>query len=602
VPPIFSDIAELFVYFITNINNLESIQGLRINGGLNMFEFGKTWLAVMNQSKVDLNLSFVPNSDHEDLFFDDEIPFLRLMYAKFDGGLLDFFKLENFSQLKQPIKATDFIDVIMKVPEKDMHEIVPVLELAVSSSAPRWFPRREELLQLLRTSSYFFWEDVLFDLPLASIESIIKLVGRPEEIYAGYSLSTVLNRDPFDPAILQLIYDVKLGGVSESDPLHPHYSGGPNYFFSVGTPEALKWLLNISGDEKSRMQLKETDDRHRTAVMHYYSDRRPELVEALVDHFGQDSTFLFSFPTKDTFLEYAYCCGNYEDVELLKRGVEATGLNNIAPDTRAIFLWYLCKWESAANMLEPLLMRLYWIDLIISDGVEIDFYAKRKSVLVRLTSLPNSASRFYDLWHTFRPMIVRQVREKKLQLPTLIVSFYLMIWDCEDLQPSAADFFCAFFEDLVRITSEAGHCTTAILLTDLQEVPKGGVGRSLFDICHRIDFAVENSQLHSKCAKKMVEVTLRHLFQGTTAEILSTFISIWIDFATEDALLFKKNSMNVVDLICDERLAPYLDNLETVILKLVQRGGRLTHVDVRDLNLEAYQIYKEALRSVKQST
>jgi hypothetical protein len=60
----------------------------------------------------------------------------------------------------------------------------------------------------------------------------------------------------------------------------------------------------------------------------------------------------------------------------------------------------------------------------------------------------------------------------------------------------------------------------------------------------------------------------------------------------------KMNSKNVMDAICGENAAPLLQDLEALILKLVQRGGRLTAENALGMDVEAVEIYREALATI----
>jgi hypothetical protein len=252
---------------------------------------------------------------------------------------------------------------------------------------------------------------------------VIKYVGHPEDVQCPESADVValaLSRQAFDPAIMKLIYRGKLAGALESN-LSPPEGALETYFHYPETPEAIHWLLEFLGDEESRKQLLKANGRteHRTAVVNYFNNAHPELAKAVVDHFGDDCEFLFSFPNdRDKFLAFANTCADSNDLELLKRGVEATGLNNIAPETRAMFLGSLCGKLFFNNATVDSMMLHYWVD-VVSQGPEPDFFTSpfhnpKSCVLLQIAGISNSASLLYEMWVKFRPMIIRQAREKKL--------------------------------------------------------------------------------------------------------------------------------------------------------------------------------------------
>jgi hypothetical protein len=103
---------------------------------------------------------------------------------------------------------------------------------------------------------------------------------------------------------------------------------------------------------------------------------------------------------------------------------------------------------------------------------------------------------------------------------------------------------------------------------------------------------------HSKHAAMLAEKTLGQ--QTQSEHNLSTLVSLWIDHATDEALRFQLNSKNIVDTLFEE-LAPSISNLEELLKKLVQRGGRFSIDHTQDRDLEASQIYTEVLRSIPNS-
>jgi hypothetical protein len=182
--------------------NLKSITGLRI-GRTDWLAFGVKWLASENSATIGLNLSFDPDSEAQiEAYLGEKIPLLRLMYRGFEGGLANFFKLEAFKPLQNPIEASHFVEVLIEGTFQDANQILPLLELAVSESAPPWFPRRDRLLEMLRTSASPLWDRIAIRLPLEAIASIARLVGLPEEINAPEALRWLLEHLGDDEAEL----------------------------------------------------------------------------------------------------------------------------------------------------------------------------------------------------------------------------------------------------------------------------------------------------------------------------------------------------------------------------------------------------------------
>jgi hypothetical protein len=167
------------------------------------------------------------------------------------------------------------------------------------------------------------------------------------------------------------------------------------------------------------------------------------------------------------------------------------------------------------------------------------------------------------------------------------------------------NFYCDFVEELVRISSESGQGTTAPILsrvvsTGRRALPLSGVEGHLFDICYRVEFSSENSQWHAKYATQLIQLTLA-MYPAVNPETFSSLICLWIDFATKESLLQLSHGRNILDHLCLVSTAKNLDDLESLIQKVVKLGGCLTSEDAPGINLEAAEIYREARRALKQS-
>jgi hypothetical protein len=411
-------------------------------------------------------------------------------------------------------------------------------------------------------------------MPLKWLEPMIRLVGDPQPIRCPGAVAFGLKRVPFDPAVMKLIYDLKLGGVSDSNPLPLDEILVPSYFYRVGTPEAVKWLLELVGDEESRKQLMQANKKteNLTPLLEYLHDDKPQLMQALVDHFGDDSDFLFSFPhNHEAFLSFFQFCADSEDLELFKRGVEATGPPNIAPDIRAMVLGSLCKQLLSDTMVETRKMLDYWVD-VVSEGPEPDFYSpsleRDTFVLLQMAEPHHNASRLNDVWVKFRPMIVRQLRDKKRQLSTILVALSpaVSLSEPQALSVPMINFYFEFFEEVARIASEAGHCTTALILSvilDRRLFRMPGVEDAL-EVCRHMDFSAENTQRHSEHAATLAAITL----EKYNPENISKLISLWIDYSNEESLGLRFHmNRNIVDTVCLESVAPHLVDLEALLYK-----------------------------------
>jgi hypothetical protein len=538
------------------------------------------------------------------------------MYLKSNLGFADFFfGTEAFKRLQKPIKATHFVQVLTEGILKDWEGVIVVLELALSQHSPPWFPRSDDIVPILRKSAPFFWINSVSKMPVPLISALVSFLKHPEEIYCPTLVAAGLSRNVFDPDVMKLIYDLKLGGVSESNPLPLNEINEPTYIFRAATPSAVKWLLDLLGDEESRRQLhlsnRKTADRN-PVTNWYYGDRKLKAAE---DHFGTDSSCLISFPNNlNNFVTFGHYCSMFEDLDLLKRAVEATGPNNIAPDTRATFLVLLCGAYATEEVEAHKLMLRYWVD-IISEGPEPDFYfltnlrvdGIEPAALLRIASAQEDMSiDVFDVWVKLRKAVVRQVREKNgLHAEPVAAALLHAIGIIERLnleERHPLDFYCEFFEEMVLLSSAAGNCPTAYILSHLLEhhpMPTAGRQSLVLDFCRIIDFSSENSQWHSKCAKKLIELTLRTKeYTNSTPETLAALISFWIDFLTEEGLHYKHNGLNIVDLICDNTVAPHLVHFEAWLEKIMRLGGRLTSQERHELDIEALELYKEALREI----
>jgi hypothetical protein len=436
--------------YLSSCERLESIRGLKLKKGINWFHFGIKWLSKHHS----LNLTFKCSDEAWITYFDGELPLLRLMHRDSQLDLMEFLTRKDFKQLKKPISAWHFIDVLMEGLLGNSLGVRSVLELALSPSAPRWFPDRNELARVLRTESPLFWAEIVFELPFESIEPLVRLVGPPEEINCIGLILAGMRQSPFDPAVMNLIRDLKLGSCYESR-LALCNILERNFFFEVSSPEQLRWLLEFLDDDQSRFQLTEADEDtgHRTPVLQYCFDGRNDVLQALYDHFGDNATFLFSFPNNmDTFVQLGYYCANYKDLELLKRGVKATGADKISPAVRGILLSFLCKklWPEQKEIHVSMLQ--YWIE-VLSEGPEPDFYASDYiPPLLGIAFAQEEGADLSEVWIRFQKTIFSQVREKKCHMEELVVSFFHKVRSIERLGLAGKypiDFYCNFFEELV---------------------------------------------------------------------------------------------------------------------------------------------------------
>jgi hypothetical protein len=558
-------------------------------------------------------MTFSPHDSKSLHYVRAEVPLVRLMLRESCDLLSGFVRYEQFDQLKQPIKAAHFIELILESFAENAVDVLPVLELAMSESTPRWFPPRDEIVDVLRTSAPIFWHNLLRDFTVQSIESVIKLVGNPHEINFRGVVTAGLQRIPFEPDFMKLVYNLNFSGVCAANLLPLDHIDEPNYFFKVESPEALEWLLKLLGDEECRIQLRLANDstHNRTALVQYYHDSQLDLVQVLLDYFGDESSFLFSFHDDDAkFLSFARFCAVADNLELLKRGVEATGLSNISPGARIIFLGFLCQYANSKNTRREMLN--YWIESVVSDGPEPDFFAQgltKKPALFEMTAPMKSTMPMFQVWVKFRSAITRQVREKNRYADEIVNAFYAMIiFFEEELEAEKIDFYIDLFEELVQISSESGQCPTALVLRSILEkdpefLAMDTLNHRLFDICYRRDFSAQNSKWHSSYAAKLIQESI-HNWKDPKRPIsaASRLVSIWIDFATEESLRTNINSKNAIDTLCNVFLARHLTDLETLIPSLVQRGGRLTSLPCSDIDVEALEIYKDALRSIEEQS
>jgi hypothetical protein len=264
-------------------------------------------------------MTFSPHDSKSLHYVRAEVPLVRLMLRESCDLLSGFVRYEQFDQLKQPIKAAHFIELILESFAENAVDVLPVLELAMSESTPRWFPPRDEIVDVLRTSAPIFWHNLLRDFTVQSIESVIKLVGNPHEINFRGVVTAGLQRIPFEPDFMKLVYNLNFSGVCAANLLPLDHIDEPNYFFKVESPEALEWLLKLLGDEECRIQLRLANDstHNRTALVQYYHDSQLDLVQKTTLATNRRSSSLFmmtmlnSCPLRDfALLLIIWSCSN----------------------------------------------------------------------------------------------------------------------------------------------------------------------------------------------------------------------------------------------------------------------------------------------------
>jgi hypothetical protein len=587
---------------------LERIGGLygEIDGWL---EFCLSWIPAMSDTRIGLNLSMAPitNGKLDSRFgFDKDIPVLLIPTAEI--SFLDFLKEVSSAGLQQQLKPDLLLSFIAQsVRSGGVDELIAFM---LSPNAPPFLPRPQELARLLRTSVITMWS-FISRLSRPTLEAIFKSMGAPE-ISPLSLVGSALSRSEFDPSIMKLFSEINIEGVSDSHMSQSLQDAAENWFVLASTPGAVKWLLNTLSDEKIRKSMVQPvpDGGFFRAVLWYCSLDRMDLVDALVEHFGDDSNFLFSFPDETQFMDFALYCRSKTDLDHLKRAVVATGSDLISPSTRAYVLWYL--WDNPIQNEDTRKMLNYWID-VIAEGSEPDFGSlffnddseEGEPILSKL------ASRGRPL--ELLPILIRFKNAISKQLPHMNVipllthlhqrcASGLEAYYGEPAFDDTFSYFEKLFEDVVRLCISAGISPTAQLLPycyGSDEITPSNYESTLFDLAHRVEFSSDN-QHKAFSAWSIMDYTIQ-LWEGDApAKTIATVLALWIDHVTKESFTFRGRRVSIMDVVLQENVATLIPDLEGVIKKLVGYGVRMSGTpNLEKLDIQAVEIYRDICKSLR---
>jgi hypothetical protein len=584
---------------VSNCPSLERLRGL-IFSAEPWFTRWPEWVsfAATSQTKIGLNLGF---TELEDEFPGSaDVPALSLMVlSESDTHAQHLSRLVD-AGIKQKIDIDQVIEFLFySIANKPFGEFEELVTY-VSSKSPPFLPPPQDLARLIRTSIDICCI-MIRKLPVSTIEAIVKLVGIPE-VSPFYLVYSALERVDFDPSFIKLLYNMNIEGLSESNPLPTHPAEMHQYFSTESSVDGLKWLLRTLGDAKSRECLTFVHPKYfasltkTNAMLDYYMFRRTNLAKTVIQHFCDDSNFLFSFPNESLFESFTLYCA-HNDPDLFQRAVEATSLQLIPPGTRARVMAYFVAHlddEKFDSLLE------FWVGTI-RGGPEPDFGAAIAGE-PHIFSLPlhGRIRRFLSMWMKFKDTIMTQLGGLA-DLTALITN---LAYSGEEIDRCIADqsfephltALRTVLEDIFRMYSSTGRCATAVLMTyRFEYTPE--FQSSLFDIALKTDFAIENGMHRSKFVAAMIKETIRLRYDAQPTHFPQR-VALWIDYADAESLATKHDDKTIIDVILKGPIACQFDDLELVMGELVRRGARRTRFRAKNLDAQAVEIYNCALKQV----
>jgi hypothetical protein len=430
------------------------------------------------------------------------------------------------------------------------------------------------LLPSLESVSYelsqnMFAQRLAFSASLPKLICALGVLGNvilpPAQLVCGLIMC-----DPIDPARMTAL---TLAGVFESSAFYMDPLPVP-LLASAKSTDSLNWLL----DRVPKEDLEKFISQHssttgkRPFMLTLLAERKLSDVDLICKSVGNASQ-LFSFPKDEDFLSIAKECVALQDLQLLKRIVEATGLENISASSRGELFWLLRKrWKEAFD---------YWDQLLKSDpAVEPNFFAGVTPLSGFWASLRenNPLPGFESLTSTvlrWKGAIIRNASPKSaFELFQCLLDILLDPSLTVDADPLIQDFAAP----LSQVLSRSGKPATALAIVSTPRQFLFDRLLSVVQVTLKADFDPSNSTYHPQYRETLAATMIPFLNQSMNCRTAKPLLLLCLEHLDGASLNSLRSAVpySLMDLFVRTHFSDDWDQNSRIIEMVVQKGGRIS--------------------------